>query len=255
MNRYVTALFAIMLSIILFSCGASSGTGGAETDLYGFPALDASFNSDDNVNWQEADGWSNGGFFNCTWRAAQVGFDGSAMSLTLDSDGASASPPWKSGEYRTTGYYGYGTYEVRMRPAQNIGTVSSFFTYTGPSDGTTWHEIDIEFLGKDTTEVQFNYFTDGVGNHEYIYDLGFDASTGFHTYGFIWGPGYVTWLVDGDEVYTATDNIPYKEGKIMLNLWPGTGVDSWLGAYNGTVPLTASYDWVKYTPMEAPADS
>lgn len=34
----------------------------------------------------------------------------------------------------------------------------------------------------------------------------------------------------------------------MTNLWPGTGVDGWLGpfTYPGT-PLTARYDWIKYT--------
>lgn len=37
-------------------------------------------------------------------------------------------------------------------------------------------EIDVEVLGKDTTKVQFNYYTNGTGNHEYLYDLGFDAS-------------------------------------------------------------------------------
>ena len=29
-----------------------------------------------------------------------------------------------------------------------------------------WDEIDIEFLGKDTPKVQFNYYTNGQGNHE-----------------------------------------------------------------------------------------
>lgn len=33
----------------------------------------------------------------------------------------------------------------------------------------------------------------------------------------------------------------------MMNLWNGTGVDSWLGSYNGANPLYAEYDWVKYT--------
>lgn len=46
--------------------------------------------------------------------------------------------------------------------------------------------IDIEILGKDTTKVQLNYYTDGVGKHEYMYDLGFDSSEAFHTYGFDW---------------------------------------------------------------------
>ncbi|MBC8059427.1 MAG: family 16 glycosylhydrolase [Clostridiaceae bacterium] len=41
-----------------------------------------------------------------------------------------------------------------------------------------------EYTSKDTTKVQFNYFTNGVGNHKYVYNLGFDASTSFHTYAF-----------------------------------------------------------------------
>lgn len=68
----------------------------------------------------------------------------------------------------------------RMQPISNPGVVSSFFTYTGPSDNNPWDEIDIEFLGKDTTKVQFNYYTNGVGGHEFLYDLGFDASESYH---------------------------------------------------------------------------
>ncbi len=124
--------------------------------------------------------------------------------------------------------------------------VSSFFTYTGPSDGNPWDEIDIEFLGKDTTKVQFNYFTDGKGSHEHLYDLGFDASEEFHKYGFLWQTDSITWYVDGEAVYTATDNIPQTPSKIMLNTWPGTGVDSWLNAFDGTVPLTAEYHHIDF---------
>lgn len=92
------------------------------------------------------------------------------------------------GEYCSTNNYGYGLYEVSMKPAKNTGIVSSFFTYTGPAHGTQWDEIDIEFLGKDTTKAQFNYFTNGVGGHEKVINLGFDASQGFHTYAFDWQP-------------------------------------------------------------------
>ena len=103
-----------------------------------------------------------------------------------------------------------------MQAIKNDGVVSSFFIYTGPSDNNPWDEIDIEVLGKDTTKVQFNYFTNGVGNHEYMYDLGFDASKGYHTYGFDWQPDKITWYVDGKEVYSATTNIPSTPGKIVL---------------------------------------
>lgn len=95
--------------------------------------------------------------------------------------------------------------------------------------------------------MQFNYYTNGVGGHEKIVDLGFDASKGFHTYAFDWQPGYIKWYVDGVLKHTATTNIPSTPGKIMMNLWNGTGVDDWLGSYNGANPLYAEYDWVKYT--------
>jgi beta-glucanase (GH16 family) len=196
--------------------------------------------------WHKADGYSNGSMFNCTWRASQVNLSDARLVLTLEND--AGKPPYKSGEYRTNAFYGYGTYEVKMKPARNAGIVSSFFTYSGPSDGKPWDEIDIEFLGKDTTRIQFNYFTNGQGNHEHIYKLGFDASLDFHTYGFKWEPGRITWFVDGKKVFSATDSIPVTPGRIMVNLWPGTGVDDWLGQYDGKTPLSAYYDGIKFIP-------
>ncbi|MCZ8521364.1 MULTISPECIES: beta-glucanase [Paenibacillus] len=195
--------------------------------------------------WQKADNYSNGSMFNCTWRANNANFtSGGQLELKITSPSYNK---FDCGEYRSTNKYGYGKYEVNMKPAKNVGIVSSFFTYTGPSDGTQWDEIDIEFLGKDTTKVQFNYYTNGVGGHEKVVDLGFDASQGFHTYAFDWQAGSIKWYVDGVLKHTATSNIPKTPGKIMMNIWNGTGVDSWLGSYNGKTPLSAYYDWVKYT--------
>ena len=108
-------------------------------------------------------------------------------------------------------------------------------------------EIDIEFLGKDTTKVQFNYYTDGKGNHEKMYDLGFDASEDFHTYGFEWSEGSIKWYVDGKEVHSAAENIPKTPGRLMMNVWNGRGVDAWLKPYDGTAPLTAEYQWARFT--------
>lgn len=211
-------------------------------DYYGFD-----LNYHEGNKCTKADGWSNGDMFrNCTWRAGNVNFTGSTMKLSITND-PQGKTPYAAGEYRSNNYFGFGRYDVRMKPIKNDGVVSSFFTYTGPSDGTVWDEIDIEFLGKDTTKVQFNYYTNGVGNHEYVYNLGFDASTSFHTYSFIWDRSYITWCVDGKAVYTATKNIPQTPGKIMMNAWAGVGVDDWLKPFNGRTGLVAEYDWCSYT--------
>ena len=57
--------------------------------------------------------------------------------------------------------------------------------------------------------------------------------------------GYTVY-VDGKAVYTATSNIPSTAGKIMMNVWPGIGVNDWLKPFDGKTPLTASYEWVTY---------
>ena len=208
--------------------------------------FDFPFNGEDN-RMHRADGWSNGNMFNTTWRASQVNFEDGKMQLSINKDEENTKIPYISGEYRSNQNFHYGLYEVNMKPIKNDGVVSSFFTYTGPSENNPWDEIDIEFLGKDTTGVQFNYFTNGLGNKEYYHNLGFDASEAFHTYAFEWLPDSITWFVDGEKIYTATENIPQTPGKIMMNVWPGTGVDSWLKPFDGTVPLKAEYDWVKFT--------
>ena len=207
----------------------------------------ADFSKGQSASFMCSDGWSNGSPFDCTWKKANVTFEDGLMKLTIDSV---IEGEYNAAEYRSNEFYGYGLYEVSMKPMKNIGVVSSFFTYTGPSDSNPWDEIDIEFLGKDTTKVQFNYYTNGKGNHEFLYDLGFDASEEFHTYGFEWKEDSITWYVDGEAVYTATENLPVTPGKIMMNAWNGKGVDSWLGKYDGTTPITAEYQFARFTAAE-----
>ena len=79
-----------------------------------------------------------------------------------------------------------------------------------------------------------------------FHNLGFDASQGFHTYGFDWQANHITWYVDGRAVYTAYNDIPSTPGKIMMNAWPEKGVDAWLAPYNGQTPLYGYYDWISY---------
>lgn len=235
----------LLAAAMVFS--AKAGGLKAEAAQFNGDSFGVGFAGEEYATMHKADGWSNGGMFNCTWRASNIWFDG-YLNIKIDRDYATGG--YSGGEYRTNDTFGYGMYDVSLKAIKNDGVVTSFFTYTGPSDGTVWDEIDIEILGKDTTKVQFNYYTNGVGNHEYVHDLGFDASQGFHQYGFLWQPGRITWYVDGKAVHTATNNIPTTPGRIMMNAWPGTGVDEWLKPYNGRTPLVAQYDWINYKTVD-----
>ena len=210
----------------------------------------------------ESNGWGNGGVFNTYWSSSNVSYENNVAKLTIAENTNPANEEsekydYLGGEMRTYGYYGYGDYEVRMKPAKKAGTASTFFTCTGdydtnPNTGekNPWDEIDIEFLGNDTTKVQFNYFVNGVGEHEYMYDLGFDASEEFHTYGFRWAEDYITWFVDGEPVYrvdaTESNPIPSTAGRMLMNYWCGNSeAEGWMGKYSNPGDEGPEYQWVK----------
>lgn len=189
-----------------------------------------------------ANGYSNGGNFNCTWKSSSAEIKGGVMSMSVKRDGSGYS----GAEYRSKNNFSYGFYSVCMKAADCSGVISSFFTYTNQP---VWDEIDIEFLGKDMTKVQFNYYTNGVGGHEYLFELGFDASEDFHEYAFDWQKGSITWYIDGKAVYRATENLPSHSMQIMMNVWNTIGVDEWSGALDESkLPATAQYKWIAYAP-------
>ncbi|MEG0295922.1 MAG: family 16 glycosylhydrolase [Clostridium sp.] len=216
------------------------------------------FDAPDYQSFYMSDGWSNGEGFNCMWRKENIKFKDGIMNLTIDKDPVGTIKPYSGGEYATNETYGYGYYNVRMKPIKNDGVVSSFFTYvdkSGDEYAGIAHEIDIEFTGKDTTKVEFNYFTDGVSANGFIYELGFDASKEFHEYGFLWLPDSITWFVDGKEAFHTEGvsytnyEVPSAPGHIMMNVWPGNSPE-WLKPFDGKTPLTAQYDWASFKGVE-----
>ena len=207
-------------------------------------------------------GWGNGGVFNTWWSADCVTYGEKTAKLTIkpntDPENEDAEKyDYLGGEMRTYGYYGYGDYQVRMKPAKKDGTASTFFVCTGEYDlnpitneKNPWDEIDIEFLGQDTTKVQFNYFVNGVGEHEHMHDLGFDASEEFHNYGFRWAEDYITWFVDDKPVYRVEASegkpMPAASGRILTNYWCGTDeAKGWMGSYSNPGDEGPEYEWIK----------
>ena len=192
-----------------------------------------------------ADGWSNGGNFDCTWSRDSAAVLQGILSMSLESSNGG----YRGAEYRTDRTSSYGFYSVYMKAAKCSGVISSFFLYTSKP---VWDEIDIEFLGKDTTKVQFNYYTSGVGGHEFIFDLGFDASEEFHEYAFDWAKGSITWYVDGVAVYRAIENIPSHSAQIMANVWNCKGADEWSGKFDPSgIPVSAQYKWIAFSESAA----
>ncbi|WP_298445336.1 family 16 glycosylhydrolase [uncultured Ferrimonas sp.] len=218
----------------------------------------------DGAHWHLADGWSNGSPFANGWAADAVHFDSNGMVITLD-DTSSSGKPYRSGELRSNHFYGYGCYAVDMQPASHAGVISAFFTFAGPYDvpsgGNAQHnEIDIEFVGSNTSYMQANFWAndDGYANsHEHLIPLPFDAAAGFHRYGFKWTEQFIEWYVDGQRVYrvddSATDPLPKASDttqRIMMNLWPvDYTAEIWAGAFvYPAAPLTAAYRNLSYRP-------
>lgn len=200
------------------------------------------FSNGGSRNFHAANGYSNGGMFNCLWRNECVEFENGVMKMSVKKD-----QNWYAGaEYRSNKWnYGYGFYSVRMKAAKCSGVISSFFTYTNRNG---WDEIDIEFLGKDTTKIQFNYYTKGVGGHEYLYDLGFDGAEDFHEYAFEWLENSITWFVDGKAVCRVTKNIPTNNTQIMMNVWNAKNMNHWVGAFDPSkLPVWAEYEWIGFS--------
>ena len=150
-------------------------------------------------------------------------------------------------EYRSRNMnFGYGYYATRMKAANCPGVITSFFTYTRYP---VWDEIDIEILGKNMTQVQFNYYTNGVGHHEYLHNLGFDASLDFHEYGFEWLETSITWYIDGIKIYQATKDIPSHSSSLMMNLWNCRTNDVWSGVFDESkLPVQSQYEFITYIP-------
>ena len=251
----LTALLALALALtLLVGCAPKGQTQNLTAEpLKGETVADFSAGMPETMF--ASDGWCNGSPFNVFWKSNCVSFSDGVLHLGIQDAEGGDGWSYYGGEARTSLWYGYGDYEVCMKPAKVTGTASTFFTCTGPYDtgldGTPnrHDEIDIEFLGKDTTGVQFNYFVDGKGGHEYWYELGFDASEDYHTYGFRWEENAITWFVDGKPVYRVErpegELFPATSGRILANYWCGTTeAVTWMGSYTQN-EATADYKWIK----------
>ncbi len=149
--------------------------------------------------------------------------------LTLQKE-CSGVREYKSASICSRKNYLYGRFTTVIKPVNIPGVIAGVFLHRN----SPRQEIDIEFLGKDTTKILVNVFYNPGGEgarFDYGYrgtpaliDLGFDASKEFHQYSIEWSPISIHWIVDGRLVYKRANwnptPIPHLPMQFYINLWP-----------------------------------
>lgn len=157
-------------------------------------------------------------------------------------------------EMQSNRKYGYGRYEVIMRPSDARGVVSAFFTYTGPATGDPHDEVDIEFAGNRSQAVEYNYWNNkrkGAFSRE---GLDFDFSERMNLYAFEWHPDEIIWYVNGEEHYRSPrdrSRIPSNPGNIFISAWTGIPATyEWTSAPDFEDSTQSEFACVSFTPFE-----
>lgn len=222
-------------------------------------------------NWWRAEYDHPAEWLQTGWRKDAVFFSdaGVEMSLTpssaiipTKSDATDASPaqqaeaPQKafvSGQMQRRGWYGYGRYEVIMRPAIGKGLISAFYFYTGPHFGHTHEEASFEFLGKDSSRVYLNRYRDGERLERAPWlELGFNAAKTTEVYTIDWSEEAIVWSAGDTELFrlTGADQVPRPPVKIYFDLWAGGEKQAhWAGVTPEDTEASALVQCVSFTPQ------
>lgn len=163
---------------------------------------------------------------NVDFRKGEVNsFTASGGTPSYGSDGArfTVSRAGEAPQLTSIFYIMFGRVEVTMKAAPGAGIVSSLVLLSDTLD-----EIDFEWLGADSTEVQTNYFSKGQTT---TYNRGqFNPAPNnqaeFITYAIDWTADRIIWYVGGTVVRTlkyaeANGQYPQTPMQIKFGAWSG----------------------------------
>jgi len=173
-------------------------------------------------------------------------------------DDGGAAKMFLGAEVRSTDVVTYGRVKVRAKLASGSAVVSSLVTIYTPWPADNWNELDVELLGQDPSEVQFNamVYTGTLPatstpvsptQDAVLYPLGFDSSADFHEYIIEWTPESAKYFVDGVLARNWNESIDLMTlpQNVLLTIWASDSPD-WAGPVDGTTRgAHAVYDWVE----------
>jgi beta-glucanase (GH16 family) len=183
-------------------------------------------------------------------------------TLTYDNEKGAVFKIESEGQAPTitsTKYIFFGKVDVWVQASVGTGVVTSFVLQSDDLD-----EIDWEWLGGDTTQVQTNYFSKGDTT---TYDRGGYSSVAnpqseVHKYTIDWTADALNWLIDDVVVRTLTyddakggTTYPQTPMQIKLGTWVAGGADSpegtveWAGGHTdfSQAPFIGYYQKVSIT--------
>ncbi|ANZ74747.1 BA75_01243T0 [Komagataella pastoris] len=145
----------------------------------------------------------------------------------------------------STFYVWYGKITATLKTSRGAGVVTSFILFSNVHD-----EIDWEFVGYNLSQVETNYYYQGVLNYTNGRNVSLEEDVNsfeyFHDYEIDWKEDVITWSIDGDVVRTLKKEDTYNEttdkymfpqtpSRVQLSIWPAgaesnaIGTVSWAG--------------------------